>query len=102
MILVADGALCVAGASSMAYWAWKAEPSPEPCEECGLVHDYQLALSNLPPPAVESWRYWLLKRVIDVVCCLMMLALFAVPGFLIGILIALTSHGPVFYREERI
>lgn len=102
MILIADGALCVAGASSMAYWAWKAEASPEPCEECGLVHDYRLLPPNPPLPAVESWRYWLLKRVFDIVCSLLMIAVFSVPAILIGILIALTSEGPIFYREERI
>jgi lipopolysaccharide/colanic/teichoic acid biosynthesis glycosyltransferase len=101
MALIADGALCLAGAAAMGYWTWKAEPSPEVCEECGLVHgSFDVTLPPLPP--VESWRYAIVKRTIDLVFSSLMLVILVVPSCLIALLIRLTSRGPVFYREERI
>ena len=51
---------------------------------------------------VESWRYLLIKRLIDVVSSAFLIALFAIPSIFIAIVIRCTSEGPVFYREERI
>jgi lipopolysaccharide/colanic/teichoic acid biosynthesis glycosyltransferase len=51
---------------------------------------------------VDSWRYRYVKRAVDMVFSLMLIAAFAVPGLLIAALIAATSSGPVFYRERRI
>jgi undecaprenyl-phosphate galactose phosphotransferase len=51
---------------------------------------------------VDSWRYRYAKRAVDIVCSLMLIALFAVPGLLIAALIVATSSGPAFYRELRI
>jgi len=51
---------------------------------------------------VDSWRYRYAKRAADIVCSLMLIALFAVPGLLIAAFILATSTGPVFYRERRI
>ena len=51
---------------------------------------------------VDSWRYRYVKRAIDLLCALIMIAVFAIPGLLIAAAILLTSEGPVFYREERI
>jgi lipopolysaccharide/colanic/teichoic acid biosynthesis glycosyltransferase len=51
---------------------------------------------------VESWRYRYVKRALDLVCSLVMIAVFAIPGLMIAAAIVLTSEGPVFYREKRI
>jgi lipopolysaccharide/colanic/teichoic acid biosynthesis glycosyltransferase len=46
---------------------------------------------------------WLgFKRGIDLAGSLLMIAVCLIPGLLIGAAVALTSEGPVFYREERI
>jgi lipopolysaccharide/colanic/teichoic acid biosynthesis glycosyltransferase len=58
-----------------------------------------LAFNEAP---VDSWRYRYVKRGIDIVCSLMMIAVFAIPGLLIAAAIVATSSGPVFYRERRI
>jgi len=52
--------------------------------------------------AMASWRYRYVKRAIDIVGALLMLALLLVPGILIALGILLTSPYPVFYSEERI
>lgn len=54
------------------------------------------------PDAVESWRYCLVKRSLDVVFSAVLIALFAVPGVLIALAVRMTSEGPAFYRETRI
>ena len=51
---------------------------------------------------IQSWRYQHAKRGIDVVGSLIMIVASLIPGLLIAALIALTSEGPVFYRETRI
>lgn len=51
---------------------------------------------------VRSWRYRHVKRAIDIVGSVLLIAISAVPGLLIAAAIALTSRGPVFYREWRI
>jgi lipopolysaccharide/colanic/teichoic acid biosynthesis glycosyltransferase len=60
--------------------------------------DYPLSAEE----PVDSWRYRYVKRTFDVLCSLLMIAVFAIPGLLIAMAIVLTSEGPVFYREERI
>jgi lipopolysaccharide/colanic/teichoic acid biosynthesis glycosyltransferase len=46
---------------------------------------------------------WLgIKRVLDLAGSLLMIAVCLIPGLLIAAAVALTSDGPVFYREERI
>ena len=88
----------------LAYFFWAAEPDPNP----GLDIYSQIysgiggLTSETAIPSVESWRYHILKRSLDVVCSLIMLALFVLPGCLIAVMIALSSKGPVFYREMRI
>lgn len=60
---------------------------------------------RLVVPAVlplDSWRYRYVKRALDVIGALFMLALFLVPGILIALAILITSPYPVFYSEERI
>ena len=51
---------------------------------------------------VDSWRYRYVKRAFDLVCSLVMISIFAIPGLVIAAAIVLTSEGPVFYREKRI
>jgi undecaprenyl-phosphate galactose phosphotransferase len=51
---------------------------------------------------VESWQYRYLKRTLDVVGGLVMLAVFLIPGVLIALAILITSPYPVFYSEERV
>ena len=51
---------------------------------------------------LDSLRYRYVKRIFDIVCALLLTALFAVPGLLIAAAIVLTSRGPAFYREQRI
>lgn len=60
---------------------------------------YSLSPVELP---LDSWRYRYVKRIFDVVCALLMLVAFAIPGLVIAVLIRLTTRGPVFYREVRI
>jgi exopolysaccharide production protein ExoY len=51
---------------------------------------------------VHSWQYRWVKRMLDVIGGLTMLAVFLVPGVLIALAILLSSPYPVFYCEERI
>jgi lipopolysaccharide/colanic/teichoic acid biosynthesis glycosyltransferase len=51
---------------------------------------------------IDSWRYALVKRAVDVVGSLMMILAFMIPGLMIAAAIALTSKGPIFYRETRV
>lgn len=51
---------------------------------------------------VESWRYFFVKRVGDVVASVILMTLFAIPALFIAAIIRCTSEGSVFYREERI
>ena len=55
-----------------------------------------------PESRAHSWRYLRVKRGIDVAGSLMILAMSLIPGLVIAAVIALTSDGPVFYRETRI
>lgn len=43
-----------------------------------------------------------MKRIFDIVCSLVILAIFLPFGLILGILIALESPGGIFYRQERI
>ena len=51
---------------------------------------------------IDSWHYRYLKRTLDVVGGLAMLAVFLIPGVLIALAILLTSPYPVFYSEQRV
>jgi exopolysaccharide production protein ExoY len=51
---------------------------------------------------VDSWRYHYVKRGLDVLCALILIAFFAIPGLLIAAVILLTSEGSAFYREVRL
>lgn len=57
--------------------------------------------STLPELSLELWRYKYAKRGIDLLLGSIMLVAFILPGVLIAALIAATSAGSVFYREER-
>lgn len=51
---------------------------------------------------IRSWRYFYVKRWIDVTGALIMIVASLVPSLIIAAIIAITSEGPVFYRETRI
>jgi len=61
----------------------------------------QLILASAVQP-ILSWRYRLVKRLIDIVGASAMLGVALVPSLIIGAAIALTSKGPIFYRELRV
>lgn len=52
--------------------------------------------------AVDSWRYRYAKRMMDFLGSAFLLAILAIPGLAVAVIIAFTSSGPIFYREERI
>lgn len=60
---------------------------------------FSLPLTETP---LDSWRYRKVKPFLDLFFALVLLAVFAIPGFLIAAAILLTSRGPIFYRERRI
>jgi exopolysaccharide production protein ExoY len=51
---------------------------------------------------VDSWNYRCVKRAIDILGALLMLAIAIIPGLFIAAAIVLTSRGPIFYRELRV
>jgi lipopolysaccharide/colanic/teichoic acid biosynthesis glycosyltransferase len=64
------------------------------------IYSADYLLSTEEP--VDSWRYQYVKRAFDVLCALIMILVFVLPGLLIAAAVLLTSEGPVFYREERV
>jgi lipopolysaccharide/colanic/teichoic acid biosynthesis glycosyltransferase len=68
-----------------------------------VVESKHSKLSLLSPGKdLHSWRYTQVKRVIDVLGALTMMAIALLPGLLIALAIALTSEGSIFYREFRV
>jgi exopolysaccharide production protein ExoY len=60
-------------------------------------------LSLVPSDSrLDSWQYRIVKRTIDIIGSTFGIILFIVPGMLIAAAVALSSRGPVFYREARI
>jgi lipopolysaccharide/colanic/teichoic acid biosynthesis glycosyltransferase len=49
-----------------------------------------------------SLRYTIIKRALDILLSGILLILFAPVGLLVALAVALTSPGPVFYRQERL
>jgi len=74
-VLIVDGLMCVAGAAAMAYWAWRAVPDPDETAEMGFDRPF-IELAPTPYPAVQSWKYWIIKRGIDLTAALLMLIAF--------------------------
>ena len=84
----------------------------------GSVNDQELLIfqekvfeiaSAVPPVSrseknfpVNCWRYQYFKRVFDLLCAILLIAVLFVPCALIALAILLTSPGPIFYRELRI
>lgn len=52
--------------------------------------------------SVESWRYWFIKRFLDLLGSVSLIVLLAIPAAMIAVVIRCTSKGPVIYRERRI
>jgi len=61
----------------------------------------QLILASSLQP-ILSWRYRHIKRMVDIAGSLLMMVIALVPCLVIGAAIALTSKGPIFYREWRV
>ena len=76
----------------------------------GLMHEAILAASwRRPTPylaaAVQhalSMRYVVLKRTLDILLSSILLVLFFPIGLVVALAVALTSPGPMFYRQERL
>ena len=86
-------------------------PQEQECESIPLIltsgtPDFQDEVRQLflvaPVSRVHCWRYRRVKRAIDLMAALMMLAVCLIPGLLIVAAIALTSGGEVFYNEIRL
>lgn len=77
-----------------------------PVEEPDGVAFFQGVLVEARRPdecaPVDTWRYRYMKRTLDFCGAAFLLLLFAIPCVIIAVIIALTSPGPIFYREERI
>lgn len=54
-------------------------------------------LNDVPLQGFNSW----MKRVIDIVLSLVAVALLAIPMLVIALIVKRSSHGAVFYRQER-
>ena len=59
-------------------------------------------LPGLREANLDTWSYRYIKRMFDVILSTIILAALALPGLVIAAVIVLTSHGPIFYREQRI
>ncbi len=44
----------------------------------------------------------IIKRIFDIVLAIILLVIFAIPMFVIAVMIKIDSFGPVFYRQERV
>lgn len=78
---------------------------PLPAYETAPVDASYLSSPHLvinPRERVFSWQYTYVKRAIDLIGATILTALVAVPSLMIAAAIALTSPGPIFYREERL
>lgn len=100
-VVATETTLCASGIAAMAYWRWRAVMDQADSAEIQFIDSVEQIFSA-PVPSIQSWRYTLVKRGIDLLLSSLILVLFAVPGCIIAALIALTSRGPVFYREMRI
>jgi lipopolysaccharide/colanic/teichoic acid biosynthesis glycosyltransferase len=79
-------------------------------EVAGLVQRSAIVYTWKPVPAylasslerAFSFRYTVLKRALDIVLSLLLLVALLPLGLAIALLVALSSPGPIFYREERV
>lgn len=99
-VFIVEG-VSVAG---LAYFFWTAEPDPNPGLDVysAIYPGIAGSTSQGVIPPVDSWRYHVVKRSLDIFCSVILLALLVLPGCFIAMMIALTSKGSVFYREMRI
>ena len=63
---------------------------------------FGLPVINIRNVPLSSFGNALLKRGLDLIFGLAALLIAAIPMLIIGILIKLTTHGPVFYSQERV
>jgi Undecaprenyl-phosphate glucose phosphotransferase len=62
----------------------------------------RLQMLDLDPSPTSSLGYSLVKRGFDIGFAAAALAIFSLPMFVISLVIKLTSHGPVFFRQQRV
>jgi len=68
-----------------------------------VAESKQVSIEVLPAGLeLNSWRYRVVKRAIDIVGAIILLSVCIAPSILIAVVIALTSKGSVFYREMRV
>ena len=98
--LLTEALLCICGMLAISIWMWRAAMDPlEASREIAIDGGIAGFRPNAP---VDSLRYALVKRVIDIVVSVLMLAVVFVPCCMIAAIIAFTSKGSVFYREKRV
>jgi len=68
-----------------------------------IVYSWQAAPASLASALkrADSFRYAFIKRAFDMILSALLLVLFLPLGLVIGLLIKLSSSGPIFYCEER-
>ena len=66
-----------------------------------INHIISTAFIEIPPTVLSEWEV-ITKRWFDVILSFAALMVLFFPMLMIGIIIKLTSKGPVFYRQERI
>jgi len=75
-----------------------------PVKRSAILYSWQLA-PNYLSSAIESafsFRYAILKRALDIILSLTLLIALLPFGFIIALLVAVTSPGPIFFTEERV
>ncbi len=70
-------------------------------ERAVLVPGQAVPLFEVRPP-VFAGLDWAVKRSFDLVVSALLLAVLAIPGLLVCLLVRLTSEGPALYRDRRI
>jgi lipopolysaccharide/colanic/teichoic acid biosynthesis glycosyltransferase len=66
------------------------------------MHSQVRANSSVPFPSASQPGLPAWKRVIDITCCVGVLPLLAVSTAIAGLIVSVSSPGPIFYRQERI
>ncbi len=66
-----------------------------------INHIISTAFIEIPPTVLSEWEV-ITKRWFDVILSFIALVVLFIPMLIIGVIIKLTSKGPVFYKQERI
>jgi exopolysaccharide biosynthesis polyprenyl glycosylphosphotransferase len=66
-----------------------------------LVPGQAVPLFEVRPPVLTGID-WAVKRAFDIIVAAVLVAILAIPGLLVALLVRFTSHGPAIYRDPRI